>query len=80
MKKPYGANAQGHANKCDCSICARAKAHHFRSALTKAMYPRPPESAEQTVFVRSFFRRQPGHLKRYPRTRRLIQRILKGVL
>lgn len=86
MNRPYGLGLGGHANKCDCTKCAKYKARAFGSRIDSIRklrldgLARLPTSSDQTVFVRAHFKRSPHHLSRFPRTLRLFHKTLKGAL
>jgi adenine-specific DNA glycosylase len=77
--KPYSLGFNGHAKCCDCADCAKARAERV-SKLWEAngSYARP-KTVDSTIFVRSYFRRQPNHLKKFPNTRRLMQALVRDI-
>lgn len=68
----YGLGYNGHAKCCKCDACAKSKLDEVR-AYVKAPTVRPPPSADATVLVRAYFRRQPRHLKKWPVARKLFR-------
>ena len=68
LKRPYGLGFNGHARKCDCASCAKARVDAVK-AYVKAPKVALPKTQDSTVLVRAHFRRQPRHLKRMPATR-----------
>lgn len=80
--KPYAANRFGHANKCDCTKCAKLAKKKFSNTLNSVAkldesIARLPTSVTQTVFVRAHFKRHPRHFSDRPRTRQFIRKLLK---
>ena len=77
--KPYSLGFNGHAKCCDCVKCAKERAERV-SKLWEAngSYARP-KSSDSTIFVRSYFRRQPNHLKKFPNTRRLMRALVRNI-
>lgn len=76
--RPYAQGYNGHAVKCDCAGprgCAQLKAdaliEKYRANGAVALL-----DADKTVFVGSFWRHHPGHLKNAPRMRSCLQRQL----
>lgn len=78
--KGFGLGFNGHARKCDCTSCASSRAKEFQRSLTQAHRPKAPTSLQHSVFVRSYFRRQPNHWKSMPNTRALVRGLLKEVV
>ena len=77
MTTPYATRTIGHPKRCDCNDCAQLRAERVLELLSKAQLPQPPPTADATVFVRAHFRRQPGHLKHYRRTRGAVMQVLR---
>lgn len=75
MDRPYGLGFNGHARKCDCARCAASRAKEVKRYLT-APTVKIPEARDATVLVRAHFRRMPDHMKRYPRSKRALRRLL----
>jgi len=65
-KKPYSLGYNGHAKSCDCPKCARSHAEAVKSLWEQNGSYAVPKSADETVFVRSYFRRQPNHFAKKP--------------
>jgi hypothetical protein len=78
--RPYAAGANGHAVICDCDKCAEQRAERIAAFVKRNADIKPPKSADATVFVRAHFRRQRGHLNKFPITRAaVIARLRKYV-
>lgn len=78
-KRPYSVGFNGHAKCCDCEKCARARADQVNELWrANGSYARP-KTVDATIFVRSYFRRQPNHLKKMPNTRRLMRAFVRGL-
>jgi hypothetical protein len=78
--RPYAASYSGHPVVCDCDKCAETRAERIASFIKRNADLNRPKSADATVFVRAHFRRQKGHMKKYPRTRALVMARLKQYL
>lgn len=76
-RKPYAVGHNGHARCCDCDKCAVVRAERISQLWEENGKAAIPKTLDSTVFVRSHFRRQPDHLKRFPTTRRMMRRLLK---
>jgi len=76
MERPYAMGHHGHARCCDCIRCAETRAMMKLAEWQK--YGGVAEAdPEKTVFVRAYWRKQPGHLRNYPQTLKRLQRLLK---
>ena len=77
MTKPYAQGFNGHAIKCDCIICAPLKAEWYaqRIADTSRTMPKPG----QTVPVRAYWRTQPNHLNKNPKTKKALEALLSAL-
>jgi hypothetical protein len=38
-----------------------------------------PKTFDATIFVRSYFRRQSNHLRKYPNTRRFVRKLIASI-
>lgn len=75
MSKPYGLGHHGHANICDCDMCARARVKFAMRQWQDPVVPLPDPT--RTVYVRAHWRAQPNHLKNYPNTLKQLKRALR---
>ncbi len=57
-----------HPKNCDCEVCALKRADE-RVALWKANGGVADVDPDKTVFVRSFWRAQRNHMKKFPNSR-----------
>ena len=64
--KPFSLGYNGHAKSCDCDRCAKSHAAHVKKLWEANGSYAVPRSADETVFVRSYFRRQPNHFAKKP--------------
>lgn len=78
--RPYGVSYGKHPVTCDCSECAEARAEKIASFIKRNADLNRPKFSDATVFVRAHFRRQKGHLRRFPATRAAVIARLKGFL
>jgi hypothetical protein len=76
---PFSVGYNGHAKCCDCVDCAKARARRTSELWEANGSFARPKSADSTVFVRSYFRKQSGHLNRFPNTKRLMRELVRGI-
>jgi len=79
MNKPFSLGLNGHAKSCDCDLCATSRAQKVSELWEQNGSFAEPRTNDSTVFVRSFFRRQPNHLKRYPNTKRIMRALIRTI-
>lgn len=79
MNKPYSLGFNGHAKSCDCNKCAISRAERVSELWEENGSYAAPKTADATVFVRSFFRRQPNHYKKLPNTRRVMRALIRTI-
>jgi hypothetical protein len=77
--KPYSLGFNGHAKACDCEACGKSRAKRTAELWEANGSYAKPTSADSTVFVRSYFRRQSNHLRKYPNTRRIMQALIRTI-
>lgn len=67
----------GHARSCECGPCIKAKAAAMMEAWEANGKYAVPATPDATVFVNSYFRRQPNHLKTQPKTLAAVQKTVR---
>ncbi len=72
MKKPYGANRHGHANKCECTKCVKLKVARYAERVEAMTEIKAPSRAGAYVPVRAHFRRQANYLGKHDKVRKAI--------
>jgi len=77
--RPYSEGLNGHAKICDCLRCGTERAQRVSELWEQNGSFAKPKTADATVFVRSFFRRQPNHLKKYPNTKRIMRALIRTI-
>jgi hypothetical protein len=77
--QPYSLGFNGHAKICDCEACAKARAKRTSELWEANGSYAAPKTADSTIFVRSYFRRQSNHLRKYPNTRRIMQALIRTI-
>lgn len=83
-KAPYCIGVNGHANICDCTACAYARAvkvEHLamRDRLGGHLHSSRTVYVESYV-VRAHFRRGRNHLNAYPNTLKAVQKAISSAL
>lgn len=77
--KPYSLGFNGHAKSCDCERCAKSRAKRTSELWEANGSYAEPKTADSTIFVRSYFRRQANHLRKYPNTKRIMRELIKTI-
>lgn len=70
--KPYSANRNGHANKCECDKCVKLKLRAYADRVSHMTDVKAPNRAGAYVPVRAHFRRQANYLGKRPRLAKAI--------
>lgn len=79
MNKPYSHGFNGHAKSCDCEKCATARAGQVTELWELNGSYAKPKTADATVLVRSYFRRQANHYNKMPNTRRIMRELIRTI-
>jgi hypothetical protein len=79
MSTPYALGFNGHAKSCDCHACAKTRARRTSELWEANGSFAEPKTADATIFVRSYFRRQSNHLRKYPNTRRIMRALIRTI-
>lgn len=79
MDRPYGLGYNGHARSCPCEACAKAHAAKVEELWEANGKFAKPRSADETVFVRSYFRRQPNHFAKRPEFRKAMRALISSI-
>jgi hypothetical protein len=79
MSTPYALGFNGHAKSCDCRACAKTRARRTSELWEANGSFAEPKTADSTIFVRSYFRRQSNHLRKYPNTRRIMRALIQTI-
>lgn len=77
--KPYSLGFKGHAKSCDCDKCAEHRTQQTMELWKANGSYATPKSVDATIFVRSYFRRSPNHLKKYPKARRAMRGLVRSI-
>lgn len=77
--RPFSLGFNGHAKSCDCPACAQSRVDATEELWKKNGSYAIPKTVDATVFVASYFRRQAGHYKKKPNSRRLIGAMVRGL-
>lgn len=77
--RPYSLGFNGHAKSCDCGRCAKSRVAATQELWKKNGAYAVPKTVDSTVFVASYFRRQPNHLKKKPNSRRLLGELVRDI-
>lgn len=78
-EKPFAVGYNGHARCCDCARCGASRANAVSELWELNGSYATPKTADSTIFVRSYFRRQPNHLKKFPNTRRIMRALVRTI-
>lgn len=75
-ERPYGVGFNGHARKCDCTACAKARVEAVLDYVHNPTVKLGKPGA--TVLVKAYFRRHPNHMHRQPQSLALLRRRLRS--
>lgn len=79
MSKPFALGYNGHARSCKCPLCAKSHAAHIQELWEANGKYAVPRSADETVFVRSYFRRQSNHFAKKPEFAKAMREVLRNI-
>jgi hypothetical protein len=83
-RAPYGVNANGHANICDCVYCSKLRALFIERRAEETGLGGHLHTSK-TVYVASYmvkahFRRNARHLDMFPNTKAAVQSAIRKAL
>lgn len=79
IDRPFSHGFNGHAKSCDCASCARDRVGALKALWAANGKYAVPATADATVFVRSYFRRQPNHLKKRPNAQGRLRALVRSI-
>jgi hypothetical protein len=77
--KDHSIGYNGHAKCCPCESCAKSHAEYIHELWEENGRFALPKTADSTVFVKSYFRRQPNHFNKRPNFAEAVRLMIKQI-